>query len=117
MNLNERTLNLLATKYVDDVIMGAPWNITEDMIKSLNISIVVQGSFHKDFSDEVQGEDPYLVPKKLGIYVEIPSSTTLTAEEIVTRIVNHRNLYIQRNTRMVANEEKYYETKKFVTEI
>jgi len=41
MNLHERTLNLLALKYVDDVIMGAPWEITEDMIKTLNIQIVV----------------------------------------------------------------------------
>ena len=47
MNINERTLNLLALKYVDDVIMGAPWKITEDMIKTLNISLVVQGSYHK----------------------------------------------------------------------
>lgn len=41
MNLYERTLNLLALKFVDDVIMGAPWAVTEDMIKNYNIKVVV----------------------------------------------------------------------------
>ncbi|OMJ77007.1 hypothetical protein SteCoe_23486 [Stentor coeruleus] len=117
MHLNERTLNLLAMKYVDDVIMGAPWEITEDMIRTLNISLVVQGSYHKDVIDEVAGNDPYSVPKKLGIYQEIQSNTTLNAEEIVKRIVEHRMLYVQRNTRMVENENQYYKNKTYVSEI
>lgn len=117
MNLNERTLNLLALKYVDDVIMGAPWEITEDMIKTLNISLVVQGSYRKDTIDEVTGTDPYAVPKNLGIYHEIDSIYALNADDIVRRIVDHRMLYIQRNTRMTANENSYYENKAFVQEI
>ena len=117
MNLNERTLNLLALKYVDDVIMGAPWEITEDMIKTLNISIVVQGSYHKDVIDVIRETDPYDLPKRLGIYREVISSTRLNAEEIVRRIVDNRMLYIQRNTRMVANETKYYENKQYVKEL
>lgn len=28
LNLYERTLSLLACKYVDEVIIGAPWEIT-----------------------------------------------------------------------------------------
>lgn len=117
MNLHERTLNLLALKYVDDVIMGAPWEITEDMIKSLNISIIVQGSFHKDAVDEVHVIDPYALPKQLGIYVEVQSANTLSAEDIVQRIVSNRMLYMKRNERMAANEDKYYSDKKFVKEL
>jgi len=41
MNLYERTLNLLSIKYVDDVVIGAPWAVTEEMIKNYNISVVV----------------------------------------------------------------------------
>lgn len=33
LSLQERVLNVLAMKYVDEVIMGAPWEITENMIK------------------------------------------------------------------------------------
>ena len=117
MNLNERSLNLLALKYVDDVIMGAPWEITEDMIKTLNISLIVQGSNHKDTIDIYQGPDPYNLPKRLGIYEEVPSSTCLNTEEIIKRIVENRTLYIQRNTRMAINEKAYYENKQYVKEL
>jgi glycerol-3-phosphate cytidylyltransferase-like family protein len=32
----------LACKHVDDIVIGAPFIITEDLIKSLNIDIVVR---------------------------------------------------------------------------
>jgi glycerol-3-phosphate cytidylyltransferase-like family protein len=41
--MNERTLNLLALKYVDDVLIGAPLCPTEILLKRLNISLVVNG--------------------------------------------------------------------------
>ena len=37
LNLQERTLNVLALKYVDEVIIGAPWQISQNMIKNMNI--------------------------------------------------------------------------------
>eukprot|EP00358_Blepharisma_japonicum_P006522 CAMPEP_0202940322 /NCGR_PEP_ID=MMETSP1395-20130829/389_1 /ASSEMBLY_ACC=CAM_ASM_000871 /TAXON_ID=5961 /ORGANISM="Blepharisma japonicum, Strain Stock R1072" /LENGTH=339 /DNA_ID=CAMNT_0049634741 /DNA_START=194 /DNA_END=1213 /DNA_ORIENTATION=+ len=117
MNLHERTLNLLALKYVDDVIMGAPWEITEDMIKTLNIQVVVQGTNHKDSMMTTPHEDPYTVPKRLGIYQEISSTCNLNAEDIVDRIVAHRLQYTKRNERMTANQQQYYENKQFVPEI
>lgn len=41
ISLHERVLMLLANRYVDDVIIGAPFNVTEDLIKTFNISKVV----------------------------------------------------------------------------
>lgn len=118
MNLHERTLNLLSMRYVDDVIMGAPWEINEDMIKTLNISLVVQGSNQKTLGDICPSqEDPYAVAKRLGIYHELESICTLNSEDIVDRIVAHRLQYMQRNQRMVANEQTYYENKTFVAEL
>lgn len=40
MSLHERVLMVLACKYVDDVVIGAPYEITPDFIKSLNIKKV-----------------------------------------------------------------------------
>ena len=37
ISLQERVLMTLACKHVDDVVIGAPYVITEDLIKSLNI--------------------------------------------------------------------------------
>lgn len=39
MHLHERSLSVLACRYVDEVIIGAPWEITKDMVSEL--------SFHK----------------------------------------------------------------------
>jgi len=41
LSLHERALMLLANKYVDDVIIGAPYEISADLIKTLNIRKVV----------------------------------------------------------------------------
>ena len=116
MNLHERCLNLLALADVDDVIMGAPWAITEDMIKTLNISLVVQGSHHKNMPED-DIIDPYIIPKALGIYREIQSSVNLSTDIIIERIIRNRQNYVERNQRLVAKELDYYENKKYVSEI
>lgn len=32
MHLHERSLSVLACRYVDEVIIGAPWEVTNDMV-------------------------------------------------------------------------------------
>lgn len=32
MNLHERSLSVLGCRYVDEIIMGAPWEVTKDMV-------------------------------------------------------------------------------------
>lgn len=46
--LQERSLLALGIQYVDDVVIGAPYIITEDLIKSLNISKVVHVQTQED---------------------------------------------------------------------
>lgn len=71
--LQERVLNSLAIKYVDDVVIGAPYIITEDLIRSLNIKKVVNVLSAEDQVMECHRNiDPYSVPKEQGIYVELP---------------------------------------------
>ena len=63
--LQERILMALAMKYVDDVVIGAPYIITEDLIRSLNISKVVYVETDEDQVKEVHRNiDPYAVPKE-----------------------------------------------------
>ncbi len=35
MNLHERSLSVLACRYVDEVIIGAPWDVSKDMVSFL----------------------------------------------------------------------------------
>lgn len=44
LNLYERVLSVLGCRYVDNVLLNAPFVITEEMIRELNISVVVHGS-------------------------------------------------------------------------
>jgi len=33
MNLHERVLNVLSCKYCDEVVIGAPWEVTKDLVR------------------------------------------------------------------------------------
>jgi ethanolamine-phosphate cytidylyltransferase len=41
VSIQERVLMCLACKHVDDVVIGAPFILTDDLIKSLNIKKVI----------------------------------------------------------------------------
>lgn len=118
LNLQERTFNLLAMKYVDEVIIGAPWSVTEDLIKSLKIDLVVQGTAKK--TDELTvnpAEDNYTVPIKLGIYKEIESPYDLNNEILVQRLINKRDAYVKKYKNKVSKEHEYYNAKGYMEEI
>lgn len=40
MNLHERSLSVLACRYVDEVIIGAPMEVSKDMV-SMNLHLLV----------------------------------------------------------------------------
>uniref|UniRef100_A0A7S0V5E8 ethanolamine-phosphate cytidylyltransferase n=1 Tax=Polytomella parva TaxID=51329 RepID=A0A7S0V5E8_9CHLO len=44
MNLHERSLAVLACRFVDEVIIGSPCEITEDLIRTFNIGLVARGT-------------------------------------------------------------------------
>lgn len=48
MNLHERVLSVLGCKYVNDVLIDAPLEITPDMIASLRITEVCHGTESDD---------------------------------------------------------------------
>ena len=43
LGIYERVLNLLALKYVDDIILNAPLHINEQFIKENKIDLIVYG--------------------------------------------------------------------------
>ena len=63
----------LSLKYVDDVVVGAPYIITEDFLLSLNIKKVVHVLTDEDrVKTEHRNIDPYIIPKEQNIYIELP---------------------------------------------
>mmetsp|Transcript_8295 Transcript_8295/g.12269 ORF Transcript_8295/g.12269 Transcript_8295/m.12269 type:complete len:425 (-) Transcript_8295:418-1692(-) len=119
MNLHERVLSVLSSKYVNEVIIGAPLEISEDMIKTMNISMVVHGVHQDKRLNPVDPneQDPYKVPKQLGIFQEIDSKSELSVHDIVRRITQKRDQYEKRNEKKVAQEQVYLQNKEYVEEL
>ena len=47
MNIHERALCVMSCKYANEVILGAPETVTQDLITSMNIKVVVTGQLDK----------------------------------------------------------------------
>jgi len=108
MNLNERALCVLSCQYVDEVIIGAPWHISQDFLSNLRISLVVHGDERDDYYP-IPDDDPYEAPKRLGLFREIKYSHGLSTCSIVERIINHRLKYEKRNHDREARDRQIAE--------
>ncbi|XP_073062686.1 ethanolamine-phosphate cytidylyltransferase-like [Primulina eburnea] len=115
MNLHERSLSVLACRYVDEVIIGAPLEVTKDMITTFNISLVVHGTVTEDNRFSNGNSDPYAVPKSMEIFKILESPKDITTTSIAQRIIANHEIYLKRNAKKEASEKKYYEEKKYVS--
>ncbi|XP_062115318.1 ethanolamine-phosphate cytidylyltransferase-like [Humulus lupulus] len=114
MHLHERSLSVLACRYVDEVIIGAPWEVSKDVITTFNISLVVRGTISENnvsLTDEI---DRYAVPKSMGIFQLLESPKTITTISVAQRIMANHEAYKRRNAKKAESEKKYYAEKKYV---
>ncbi|KAJ6839219.1 ethanolamine-phosphate cytidylyltransferase [Iris pallida] len=115
MNLHERSLSVLACRYVDEVIIGAPWEVSKDMITTFNISLVVHGRVAENKDFMMEKSNPYAVPMEMGIFQQLESPLDITTSTIIKRIVANHEAYQKRNEKKEASEKRYYEDKKYVS--
>jgi ethanolamine-phosphate cytidylyltransferase len=111
MLLHERVLNVSACKHVDEVLIGAPFELSEEIIKNLNIAFVVEGSQStaKNAGSRVPTN---AVPKQLGSFKVIESQwPDLTVDAIVQRIIDNRVLYMNRNQKRESLEKEFYKNR------
>ncbi|KAK9097693.1 hypothetical protein Syun_024738 [Stephania yunnanensis] len=116
MHLHERSLSVLACRYVDEVIIGAPWQVSKDMITTFNISLVVRGTVAENNTLLKDDIDPYAAPKSMGIFQALESPKNITTTSVAQRIIANQAIYKKRNAKKAVSEKKYYEEKKFVHE-
>ncbi|XP_055382017.1 ethanolamine-phosphate cytidylyltransferase isoform X1 [Condylostylus longicornis] len=107
MNLHERTLSVLACKYVNEVVIGAPYSVTKDLMEHFKVDVVCHGQ--TPISLDHGNIDPYAIPKTLGKFLLIDSENNMTTEKIVQRIISHRLEYETRNTKKEKKEIEAYE--------
>lgn len=121
--LHERSLNVLACRHTDDVLLGAPWQVSEDLLKTLNVSVVVTGQNNvyasaspPDFKDPCGLGDPFEVPRSAGILTVLESDCNLTMDVIAERILLHTAQYTIRQRVKETAERTYTVNKEFVAE-
>ncbi|VFQ71103.1 unnamed protein product [Cuscuta campestris] len=116
MNLHERSLSVLACRYVDEVIIGAPREVSKDMITTFNISLVVHGTVAEDNDFQKEEGNPYAIPKSMGIFEILESPLDITTSTIIKRIVSNHEAYQKRNEKKAESEKKYYEGKTYISD-
>jgi len=92
MNLHERTLSVLACRYVSEVVIGAPYTVTGELMDQFKIDLVCHGWTSIDTKD-----DPYAEPKRRGKFKLIDTGNRLTTAGIIRRIIEDRLAYEFRN--------------------
>lgn len=102
MNLHERVLSVLACKYVSEVVIGAPYTVTEDLLDHFKVNVVCHG-LTTVVPDE-DGADPFRIPKSKGIFKTIDSGNDMTTENIVERIIRNRLEFEARNHKKEKKE-------------
>ena len=117
MNLHERVLSVLSCKHVDDVVFGAPWKITKDLLVTFNVSVVCHGRVQESRPLPAGMEDPYSLPKEMGILRLVDSPRELKTEQIVERIMKQRADYERKFAKKNASEQQYKQDKVYVQEL
>ncbi len=108
MNLHERVLAVLGCRYVNDVVIDAPYNITQEMIQSLNISEVVRGSCSDDLTLAKDDAMRYEVPIKLNMFTVITSSNSFSIHNIIRRIQKNHESFQKRFEYKQEAENEFY---------
>ena len=85
LNLHERVLSVLGCHFVNDVLIDAPYEITLEMISSLNIAEVIHGTVTDDTEDVDDQDVRYQHAKAAKIFSVIKSPSKFRLENIVKR--------------------------------
>jgi ethanolamine-phosphate cytidylyltransferase len=128
MSVQERVLNVLSCKFVDEVLISSPWLITQELISSLNISYVVhvqtEDDEDKDEDDRKDADldadddedlmkscavDRFAVAKELGIFRTIKNESMFTNETLMSRIEQSHDKIRMQNENRLLKARKYAE--------
>lgn len=111
LNLHERVLSILGCRFVDDVLIDAPYNVSREMIASLNISEVVHGTVYDDIGSNRNDDSRYKEAKDLGLLSVLTSPCDFRLENIVYRIQENQEMFQARFKRKKEAENDHYQEK------
>jgi choline-phosphate cytidylyltransferase len=83
-------------RYVDEVILDAPWVATVDFLEKHNIDFVAHG---EDISLDENGVDVYKGVKEAGKFLLIKRTEGISTTDLILRIIKDYDEYVRRNLR------------------
>lgn len=108
MNLHERVLSVLGCRYVDDVLIDAPYEITKDMLSFLKISEVLE-SPGTDYAGNESLDRYRFVSKEARHRIENPCK--FRVQNILQRIRRNQDQFQARFERKMNAEREFFENK------
>lgn len=105
MNLQERVLAVMAVRPVNNVIIDAPWVVSESFCLQLGIELVLHAP-----GDDDRREERFRWPKKNEIYVELylRSEGDLSVHQLMECIWSRKENYAGQFQKKRQKEENYY---------
>jgi ethanolamine-phosphate cytidylyltransferase len=111
LNLHERVLSILGCRYVDDVLIDAPYQITRDMITTLGIDEIVHVSID-EFGQNLHDDGAHTMPRyqiaiENGIFHSVQVNVPFRIENIIHRIQNDQSQLQAKYDRKKKAEQDY----------
>lgn len=111
MNLHERVLSVLGCRWVDDVLIDAPYEVSSEMIASLNIAQVIHGKTSDDLDSPQEMETRYKQAMEAGIFTVIESPKDFSIGRIVERIQRNHDAFRSKFEQKQEKERRFYREK------
>lgn len=111
LNLHERVLSILGCRYVDDILIDAPYVVTSDMIATLGIDEIVQVHRTKNglyWTDESANDvSRYQVAIEKGIFHSVEVIDLYQIETIIQQIKNNHSQFQAKYKKKQKAEQEY----------
>jgi len=116
LTLLERAMAVLSLRSVTDVVLGAPWVVSRELIATLGVSAVAVGRRPDGHERRAGDVDPLALPRSMGILVELEGQCALTSEVLRRRFAERSSQLAERNGELLRKEFAYIDSKAYVPE-
>mmetsp|Transcript_25758 Transcript_25758/g.55053 ORF Transcript_25758/g.55053 Transcript_25758/m.55053 type:complete len:122 (-) Transcript_25758:142-507(-) len=111
LNLHERVLSVLGCRFVDDVLIDAPYEINPEMIASLRIAEVIHGACEKDGEFCSDDDERYKHAKELRMFHTIKNPFAFSLKTIFERVRRNQETFQTRFEKKKSSEVQHYRQK------
>ena len=101
----------MGCRYVDDVLIDAPYEISSEMIASLRIAEVIHGACDTDGELCSEEDERYRHAREQGIFHPMKNSSVFSLKTIFDRVSKNQETFRARFERKMSSETQHYEQK------